>query len=161
MIHHNAEAKRGLAHTLFSPWFHVKRRVANKRRQATDEGTSGNWHGVVGNHKQTAANGILFFLIPYSSEKNQKRSCSLAAGSGARTRGPNNKLRDYMVPLALHITGSRKLTTKCSLFRMITEKSRELSTITAAREKYVGLPDSRRTPFFILFYHCSVVDFDY
>lgn len=41
--------------------FDVKRRVANERRQATDEGTRGNWHRVVGNHKQTAANGILFF----------------------------------------------------------------------------------------------------
>jgi len=39
----------------------VNRRVANERRQATEEGTRGNWHGVVGNHKQTAANGILFF----------------------------------------------------------------------------------------------------
>lgn len=43
------------------PGVHVNRGVANERRQATDEGTRGNWHGVVGNHKQTAANGILFF----------------------------------------------------------------------------------------------------
>lgn len=52
--------KRGLAYTLF-PGVRVNRRVANERRQATEEGTRGNWHGVVGNHKQTAANGILFF----------------------------------------------------------------------------------------------------
>lgn len=41
-------------------------RVANERRQATGEVTIGNWHGVVGNYKQTAATGILLLLNSFS-----------------------------------------------------------------------------------------------
>lgn len=44
----------------------VWRGVANERRQAADGVTIGNWHAVVGNRKQTAAIGILLFLIPFS-----------------------------------------------------------------------------------------------
>lgn len=97
--------------------FHVNRRVANERRQATDKGTRGNWHGVVGNHKQTAANGILFFSSLVLVKRTRSRAVHWQLGAESSREAQITSLGIiYSVPLAWHITGSWALTIKYSLY---------------------------------------------